>query len=130
MWLAGSSTGSGLGFLEVRRARRNTRDSLAGTLCCDGALIAFHANILVDLQEQRAIAKLRAAFDALAATNALVTVDGVLEIGVFDEFTFDGGRGAELILGRRRKLIWLGLEEPRTQIAIPAHHKGVEALRR
>ena len=80
------------------------------------------------LQLQRAVAESPAAFDAFAAAYAKWFVDGIFEEGVFDEFTTDGVRGAELVFGGSIEGFGAGFEISTTEVAVTAHGEDMRTL--
>ena len=80
------------------------------------------------LQLQRAVAESPAAFDAFAAAYAKWFVDGIFEERVFDEFTADGVRGAELVFGGSIEGLGAGLEISTAEVAVTAHGENMCTL--
>ena len=116
------------GLEQIRLARGDAAEGVGRAGAGNGALVAMHAAVMADLQEERAVAETITAFDAFGAPDAERLVNRVFVIGVFDERAFDSGGGAELIFSRGGKRIRLWLEVASAEIAVTAHRVGVNAF--
>ena len=117
-----------LGFEQVGLARGYAAEGVGRTGAGDGALVAMHAAVVADLQEQRTVAEAVAALDAFGATDAKILVDRVFVIRIFDEGAFDGDGRAKLIFGGSGEGVGLGFEVAGAEIAVAAHGVSVDAF--
>jgi hypothetical protein len=83
---------------------------------------------MTSLQIEGTVSERAASLDALAATDAELLIDGVLEIWIFDEGPFDGTTGTELALRSRVSGLGSRLQVAAAKIAVAAHGVGVIAL--
>jgi hypothetical protein len=111
-------------------AGRHAAEGVAGADFGNGAFVAVHATVVADLQEKRPVSESVAAFDTLGAANAKSFVNGVLVIRILDEGSFDGGGGAQTILGTGVEIVGLGFEIARAKLAVPTNRVSMHTFDR
>ena len=109
-------------------AGRHAAKGIPGADLGYSAFVAVQASIMTHLQEERAIAKPIAPFDALRAADAKTLVDCVFIVGVLNIGALDGGGGTQAIFCPGIQVVRFGLEVSCAKLAIAADRKGVHAL--
>ena len=107
---------------------RDTLDGIRRTHAGNLALVALLAQVLLNLQEKRTVAKTGTALDTLSATVAEGLVDGIFKVGLLYELARDGACWAHQILCRRVQVLHTGTIVSSAQITISAHLVGMETL--
>ncbi len=115
-------------FEEIRVVGRNAFEGLGRTGRGNRTLIAVDAAVVPDLQEQRAVTKGIAAFDAFAASVAKGLVDLVFVVRIFDVFTQDRAGGTGLVFRSLGQGVRFGVEETEANLAVSADRVHVRAF--
>lgn len=106
----------------------NALKGMRGTLDRNGALVAVEATIMPDLQVERAIAKLNAATDALAAADAERLINRIFVIRILQSLSLDSTCWAKLVLSAGVQGGGLSLKVAGAQLAIAAHIAQLDTL--
>ncbi len=122
------STDSEFVLEDIGLFRGDSGNRVGGALGCDRALVALDAQLLVDLEEEGAVAVIGAALDASGTSDAQIGIDDVLVVIIFDPFTNESGGGAEEVFGGGGESIGFGLEVTGAEVAVAAEWEDVEAL--
>ena len=109
---------------------RHSLDGIRGTHPRNLTLITVLAEVLLNLQEQRAVTEGGTTLHALAATRTEVLVDSIFEIRLFHELAGDCTRRTELVLSSRIQILHTGTIVATAEIAIATHTVSMEAFHR
>ncbi len=96
----------------------------------DGAIITVQTTVMTHLEEEGAVTKRRAAFDALTTTDAQRFVNDIFVIGMFHKTALDRSGWAKLIFSAGVEGVWLRIEIAGAKLAVPAHGELMNAFDR
>jgi hypothetical protein len=108
------------GFQQIRMFSGYAPEGISWTNLRNRALVAVHAAIVADLEEQGPVPEPVASFNALRASDAKPLLYGVFVIGILDKAAFDSGSRAELVFSAGIQVIRRRFEIPGAKLTVAA----------